>query len=201
MKDVFSLAGRKALVTGGSRGIGGAIVNPFSDHGAEVAFYHYRDEKNALQRVEKLREAGRAVHAIECDVSDEPKIAEMATWVGKNLGQVDILVNCAGIGGETPFPSITVGDWDRMLGVHLRGTFLVTRQFFEPMVSRSYGRIIDFSLQLAYKGGSRPGALLCGEGRHRRCHTRAFLRRRIARRDGQCHSSRPNRDRPTDGTK
>jgi 3-oxoacyl-[acyl-carrier protein] reductase len=154
MKDVFSLAGRKALVTGGSRGIGGAIVNPFSDHGAEVAFYHYRDEKNALQRVEKLREAGRAVHAIECDVSDEPKIAEMATWVGKNLGQVDILVNCAGIGGETPFPSITVGDWDRMLGVHLRGTFLVTRQFFEPMVSRSYGRIIAYSSQLAYKGAS-----------------------------------------------
>lgn len=57
MKDVFSLAGRKALVTGGSRGIGWAIVELFSDHGAEVAFYHYRDEKNALQRVEKLSEA------------------------------------------------------------------------------------------------------------------------------------------------
>lgn len=152
MKSTFSLAGRKALVTGGSRGIGGSIVDIFCEYGAEVALCHYGDEKNAAQRVEKLRTQGHVAHSMQCDVSDEASVAEMAGWAKGQLGQVDIVVNCAGIGGDKPFSSITVADWDRMLGVHLKGTFLVTRQFYEAMLSRKYGRIINFSSQLAYKG-------------------------------------------------
>lgn len=151
-KNAFSLAGRKALVTGGSRGIGGAIVDIFCEYGAEVALCHYDDEHNARSRVENLRAQGRVVHSMECDVSDEAHVAQMAAWATKELGQVDIVVNCAGIGGDKPFSSITVADWDRMLGVHLKGTFLVTRQFFDAMLGRKYGRVINFSSQLAYKG-------------------------------------------------
>ena len=62
------------------------------------------------------------------------------------------MVNCAGIGGDKPFAEISIGDWDRMLNVHLRGTFLVTRAFFPEMVERRWGRIINVASQLAYKG-------------------------------------------------
>ena len=65
---------------------------------------------------------------------------------------VDILVNCVEIGGDKAFADLTVAEWDRMIGVHLRGTFLVTHAFFADMVGRGYGRIILISSQLAYKG-------------------------------------------------
>ncbi|WP_414474739.1 SDR family NAD(P)-dependent oxidoreductase [Microvirga sp. M2] len=152
MSEIFSLAGRKALVTGGSRGIGAATVELFARNGAEVAFCHYHDETNADELVRRLESAGLRVHARSCDVASESEVAAMASWAEDRLGRVDILVNCAGIGGDKAFTDLTVPDWDRMLGVHLRGTFLVTQAFFRKMVERSYGRIINFASQLAYKG-------------------------------------------------
>jgi 3-oxoacyl-[acyl-carrier protein] reductase len=152
MSDTFSLAGRKALVTGGSGGIGGAIVELFANHGADVAFCHYGDADNASRRIDKMKEGNLVAHAIECDVSEESHVEVMAKWARDKLGHVDIVVNCAGIGGDKPFQDISVADWDRMLGVHLKGTFLVTRQFFADMVGRSFGRVINIASQLAYKG-------------------------------------------------
>lgn len=152
MSEIFSLAGQKALVTGGSRGIGAATVELFARNGAEVAFCHYHDERNAAELVGRLESEGLRVHARSCDVASEAEVAAMVSWAEDRLGRVDILVNCAGIGGDKAFTDLTVSDWDRMLGVHLRGTFLVTQAFFRKMVERSYGRIINFASQLAYKG-------------------------------------------------
>jgi 3-oxoacyl-[acyl-carrier protein] reductase len=152
MNDIFSLKGRKALVTGGSRGIGAAVVELFARHGAEVALCHFHDEANADALVDRLGGEGLSVHAMHCDVASETEVAEMAAWAERRLGHVDILVNCAGIGGDKSFTEITVADWDRMIGVHLRGTFLVTHAFFGKMIARSYGRVINFASQLAYKG-------------------------------------------------
>lgn len=150
--STFSLAGRKALVTGGSSGIGSGIVRLFADHGAEIVFCHLGDGERALKLAEDLSSTGAAVHSVECDVSDEGSVSALAEEAGRRLGQVDILVNCAGIGGDKPFTEITVRDWDRMIGVHLRGTFLVSRCFFAGMLERRYGRIINIASQLAYKG-------------------------------------------------
>ncbi len=152
MSEIFSLAGQKAVVTGGSRGIGAAIVELFARNGAEVAFCHHHDERNADELVGRLVSEGLRVHARSCDVASEAEVAAMVSWAEERLGRVEILVNCAGIGGDKAFTDLTVSDWDRMLGVHLRGTFLVTRAFFGKMVERSYGRIINFASQLAYKG-------------------------------------------------
>lgn len=148
----FSLEGRKALVTGGSRGIGGEVVELFARYGAEVAFCHYGDAANANALVSKLTAQGYKVFGIECDVADEASVDAMATWAKEKLGHVDILVNMAGIGGDKRFVDLTVADWDRMLGVHLRGHFLVTRQFFGAMLEKGYGRVINCSSQLAYRG-------------------------------------------------
>lgn len=149
----FSLQGRKALITGGSRGIGAAVVRLFADAGADVAICHFGDASGAETLGAEFRAAGRPLGVLECDVADEGQVAALAEWTATTLGQPDILVNCAGIGGkDKPFGDITVAEWDRMLGVNLRGVFLVTRAFFPGMVERRYGRIVNIASQLAYKG-------------------------------------------------
>ena len=152
MLETFSLAGRKALITGGSRGIGAGIVELFAEAGAELAFCHYRDAAEAQALVARLAAQGRKVHQTDCDVASESEVAKMVAWAERCLGHVDIVVNNAGIGGDTPLTKMSVEEWDRMIAVHLRGSFLVTRAFFGKMCERSYGRVISISSQLAYKG-------------------------------------------------
>ena len=150
--ESFSLAGRTAFVTGGNSGIGRAIVELFAAHGARIVIGQFQREAQAAEVVAPLKAKGADVSAVECDVSSEESVARAKTWCAKHVGAVDILVNCAGISGEAAFVDLTVADWDRMIGVHLRGTFLVTHAFFADMVARRYGRIILTSSQLAYKG-------------------------------------------------
>lgn len=152
MEGIFSLKGRRALVTGGSRGIGAAICELFARNGAEVAFLHYNDHANAERLSSRLAEGGLRLQGYSCDVASESDVAGAVNEVRKALGGADIVVNCAGIGGDKPFAEISVDDWDRMLNVHLRGTFLVTRAFFPDMVRQGWGRVINIASQLAYKG-------------------------------------------------
>ncbi|HWL71844.1 MAG TPA: SDR family NAD(P)-dependent oxidoreductase, partial [Geminicoccus sp.] len=91
--DPFSLAGRTALVTGGSRGIGGAIVELFARHGAKLALCHYGDETGAETLCRKLAGQGFQASATACDVANEDEVAALAAWARAELGQVDILVN------------------------------------------------------------------------------------------------------------
>lgn len=152
MLDVFSLAGRTALVTGGSRGIGAGIVELFLDAGARVAFCHYRDQAEAERLVEDLKSKGHAVDFIEADVGDAAAVDTLRDFAIEKLGHVDIVVNAAGISGDHPFADVRVEDFDRMIDVNLRGTFIVTQAFFQQMIERGHGRIINFASQLAYKG-------------------------------------------------
>lgn len=151
-EDIFSLAGRKAFITGGSRGIGAEIATLFSKAGAEVAICHYRDEANADELARAFEARGSKIHGYDCDVSDEEAVRTTALAVVDAIGPVDIVVNSAGIGGDRAFSDLTVGEWDRMIAVHLRGTFLVTHAFFDGMVERGWGRVINVASQLAYKG-------------------------------------------------
>ncbi|TPE49288.1 SDR family NAD(P)-dependent oxidoreductase [Amaricoccus solimangrovi] len=153
MQTPLTLAGRRALVTGGSRGIGAAIARLFAEAGAEVAICHLGDAAGAGSLGAEFAARGRTLRAMECDVADETAVRAMAAWAGETLAAVDILVNCAGIGGrDKPFEEMTVAEWDRMLGVNLRGVFLVTHAFYPGMIARRYGRIVNIASQLAYKG-------------------------------------------------
>jgi 3-oxoacyl-[acyl-carrier protein] reductase len=152
MKADGKLGGRKALVSGGSRGIGAAIVRSFAAEGAEVALLHLGDRDNAGRLVGLLDEQRRRALALECDVADPAAVAAAIGEIEGALGRVDILVNCAGIVDQTPFEQITVEHWDRMIAVHLRGTFLMAQAVWPGMVARGFGRIINFASQVAYKG-------------------------------------------------
>ncbi len=153
MKKTFDLSGRRAVVTGGSRGIGAAIAESFVEYGAQVAICHVNDEAGAQALSHRLSEQGMSVHTASCDVSDTAAVKEFYGWTQEVLGDVDIVVNSAGVGGgDRPFSETGDDDWDRIVGINLRGTMLVTRAFFGGMVAREYGRVINIASQLAYKG-------------------------------------------------
>ncbi len=146
------LQGRKAVVTGGSRGIGGAIVAAFAREGAEVAFCHDGDNDNAAAVLDAARAAGQRVHAAECDVADAAAAGAFWADAERTLGQVDILVNNAGIGGDSPFEAITLEVFDRMIAVNLRALFHFAQLAAPGMRARRWGRIINIASQLAYRG-------------------------------------------------
>jgi 3-oxoacyl-[acyl-carrier protein] reductase len=149
------LAERTALITGGSRGIGRAIALAFAAEGCDIAFCHVGDVEQAAQTCEHIQHYGQQAISIDCDVSDEQAVNAMVSRVTHDLGHIDIVVNCAGISGDNSFESLTVAQWDRMINVHLRGTFLVTHACYPAMMERGWGRIINIASQLAYKGAPR----------------------------------------------
>ena len=153
MSAVFDLTGRRAVVTGGCRGIGAAIAEIFVAHGAQVAICHVNDDAGAVALNERLAKDGQSVHVATCDVSDRRAVKDFGTWCRSKLGGVDIVVNSAGVGGgDRPFAETTDDDWDRVVGINLQGTMLVTREFFGEMLAQKFGRVINIASQLAYKG-------------------------------------------------
>ena len=148
------LRGRVALITGASSGIGRGVAVAFARQGARVAV-NYPDpaERPAAEAVCGLiDEAGGEAIAIEADVSVEDDVARMVRSTRDAFGGIDILVNNAGIAHTAPIQDIPVATWDRLIAVHLRGTFLTTRLVLPGMYEAGFGRIINTASQLAYKG-------------------------------------------------
>jgi 3-oxoacyl-[acyl-carrier protein] reductase len=146
------LAGKNAIVTGGSRGIGRAIALLFAEHGADIAFNHYRDDDKAKETATEIEALGRRVHHAHCDVSSVAEIREFYSGAVGALGDIGILVNNAGHNVTANFEDITEDEHDRMFGVHVKGTFFTTQAAFVDMKARGEGRIINVTSQLAYKG-------------------------------------------------
>lgn len=147
-----ALGGRKALVTGASRGIGRAIALAFANEGADVAVNYRSHSSEAEEVVRQIRGIGRSAIAVQADVSVEDPVRRMVELVNSEFGRIDILVNNAGFVTLAPVESMEVTTWDEMIGTHLRGTFLVTRMVLPGMLEREDGRIINISSQLGQIG-------------------------------------------------
>lgn len=149
------LKGRTALVTGGNTGIGRAIALAYAREGADVAFTWIEREDQATSLAADIVGLGRKALAIRCDVTQEADVvAGIAGTIG-TLGSLDILVSNAGIQRPQPITEMTVADWDRMMAVHLRGAFLVSREAAKHMVPRKRGWMIFTCSQLGYIGRER----------------------------------------------
>jgi 3-oxoacyl-[acyl-carrier protein] reductase len=143
---------RRALVTGGSRGIGGAIATAFAAEGADVAFCHDDDPEGASVVAAAIRSHGRRALAVQCDVADDAAVQRFWTESESVLGPIDILINNAGIGGEQPFDLIDLALFDRMIAVNLRALFHFAKLATPGMRAKRWGRIVNIASQLAYKG-------------------------------------------------
>ena len=147
-----SLSGKTALVTGASSGIGAAVATALAANGATV-WVNHPDEATADSAeavVTSISESGGAAQTIQADVSNESDVLAMFSTLGS--GPLDILVNNAGIAHSSPVETLDVEDFDRLIGVHLRGTFLCTRSALKMMYAQNSGRIINTASQLAYIG-------------------------------------------------
>jgi 3-oxoacyl-[acyl-carrier protein] reductase len=143
-----------AVVTGGAKGIGRAICETLADAGATVVVADI-DGRGAEETAGLLSRPGRAVTA---DVSSEKSVAGLYEEVMAAYGRVDILVNNAGICRMIPILDITVSEWDKILAVNLRGTFLMSREAFRIMKEQGSGKIVSIASAAAKIGGLAAGA-------------------------------------------
>jgi 3-oxoacyl-[acyl-carrier protein] reductase len=147
------LAGRRALVTGASRGIGRAIAQAFAGEGAHVAIAYGASPAKAEETVASITAAGGKAFPVHLDVSDEASIASGFAESLEGLGGLDILVSNAGVMLEKPLLETTAADYDRVMGVNLRGVFLVGREGLRILRGQGEGgRVINVASDLGYFG-------------------------------------------------
>ncbi|MBM6546672.1 3-oxoacyl-ACP reductase FabG [Janibacter sp. YIM B02568] len=135
---------RTAVVTGAARGIGKAIALRFAHDGHKVAVVDL-DEAACQGTVDEITAAGGQAIAVGADVSDEEQVAAAFERIAAELGAPTILVNNAGIIRDNMLFKMTTDDWDAVMGVHLRGAFLMTKACQAFMTQEKYGRIVNLS--------------------------------------------------------
>jgi len=147
------LEGKCAVVTGGSRGIGRSIAIGLAEAGANVAV-NYRERREAAEEVSAdIRKLGRRAIAVQADVSAPADVERLAAMVEQELGEVEILVNNAGITRVKKLEGLTEADFDEMVRVNLKPAFLLTQRVLPAMRMRRWGRIINLSSVAAQTGG------------------------------------------------
>jgi len=139
-----SLAGKVALVTGASRGIGEALALELAAQGADVALAA-RNPGPAEDVAARVRDLGVKAHVLALDVSDPEQVTAAAADIGKALGKVSILVNNAGVTRDGLLIRMKPEDWDEVLRINLGGAFHCTRVFGKDMMRARWGRIINIS--------------------------------------------------------
>lgn len=152
MKDM--LKDKVALVTGASRGIGKAIAINLAANGAKVAVNYSSSESSALEVAEIIKKNGGTAEIFKARVNVESEVEEMFTAVEKSIGVVDILVNNAGITKDNLLMRMKTEEWDSVIDVNLKGTFLCTRRAVKGMMKNRYGKIINISSVVGFAGNA-----------------------------------------------
>ena len=158
------LKDKVAFVTGGNSGIGRAVALAYAGEGADVVIAWHHDTAAATQLVHEIEAMKRRAIALQVDVCDETSVQHTCAHAIEHMGRIDILVNNAGIQKSQSIFDTQVEDFDRMLAVHLRGAFLVSRELARPMCQRHDGRIINVCSQLGYIGRGEYTAYSAAKG-------------------------------------
>jgi len=159
----MKLSGKVAVVTGAGQGLGEAIAVRFAREGAAVMINDFNPE-TAARTAEQVRAAGARAAVTVGSVTDEALVKEMMERAAKELGGLGILVNNAGITRDKLLRDLTVDDWDAVINLNLRGTFLCSKYATPHMVAAKWGRVINMSSRahLGNKGQTNYSASKAG---------------------------------------
>ncbi len=147
------LTGKVALVTGASLGIGRATAVALGRAGADIAVNFRTHQAEASEVCAQIESGGRRAVPVKADISVAGEVRDMVAAVGRQLGEISILVNNAGITRPQPLDAITEQDWDEIIAINLKSVFLVTQAVLPGMRKRRWGRIINLSSVAAQLGG------------------------------------------------
>ena len=152
------LLGKTSIVTGGAMGIGREIALRLARDGSDIAVVDIEKE-GGQKAADEVRSMGRKSVFLEVDVTRWDQVRAMVDGVRKNFGKVDILVNSAGIVGPlVPLWEYSVEDWDRVMAVNLRGTFLCCKAVIVPMLEQKRGRIVNIASMAGKEGNPKMNA-------------------------------------------
>ena len=146
----MKLEGRVAIVTGAAKGIGWGIAKIFVQEGAKVAVVDW-DEENGNKTAAELKAAGGDTIFIKCDVSKEDEVRAMTQKTLQTYQRIDVLVNNAGVGVYKAFMDASLADWDRALGVNLKGQVFCSREAVPQMQKQGKGAIVNISSVHAFQ--------------------------------------------------
>ena len=142
---MFSLRGKVAVVTGGSRGIGKSICLKMAESGADVALVYATNEAKANEAVEEISAFGHKVTAYKCDVSQDLEVKELIRKILSEFGRIDVLVNNAGIREDKLAFNMDYASFDKVIQTNLAGAFNMIHHTYLNFVKNNSGRIINIS--------------------------------------------------------
>ncbi|HMH12647.1 MAG TPA: SDR family NAD(P)-dependent oxidoreductase [Edaphobacter sp.] len=160
IRKLFDLSGRVALITGAGVGFGEAISLGFADYGCDIAASDLNID-NPLRTADRVRQKGRRAIALKANVAVPEDVTAMVDETVRELGGVDILVNCAGIPQHDPAELTPLDTWDRVLNINLRGTFLCCQAAARVMLQKGSGVIVNFSSIAGMVGVGRGANAYC----------------------------------------
>jgi 3-oxoacyl-[acyl-carrier protein] reductase len=143
---------KRVIVTGATKGLGRAIARSFASEGAWVAVNYSSDEQSAARTESELAQLTPKFMLLKADVTSKSDVEKMVKNVLAQWEYVDILVNNAGIIRDKLLMFLDEDDWDRVINVNLKGTYLCSRAILKTMISRKFGRIINITSPSALKG-------------------------------------------------
>jgi 3-oxoacyl-[acyl-carrier protein] reductase len=159
-----TLAGKSAIVTGAASGIGRAIAIALSQEGCSLFLVDRAPLEKTAAVANTIAAAGGNALAVRADVADEAQVVSAVAEASSRFGKLDIIVNNAGIMIEKPLLDTTSGDFDAVIGVNLKGAFLVGREALRHMVRQRSGRIINIASELAYLGRANTSVYCASKG-------------------------------------
>ena len=161
--DKFSLAGKVALVTGGSYGIGFAIASALAKAGAKIAF-NCRSEEHLQKALADYKASGIDAKGYICDVTQEDKVKALVANIEKTLGTIDILVNNAGIIKRIPMCDMTVEEFSQVVNIDLVAPFIVSKAVIPGMIKKGHGKIINICSMMSELGRETVSAYAAAKG-------------------------------------
>ena len=141
----MELEGKVALVTGAAKRLGRSLALALAERGAEVAVHYHASEREAHELLAQLKRAGGKPIAVPGDVSRAADVDRIVEAAMQAFGRIEILINCAAVFYRTPFATLTEADWDRVVGVNLKGPFLLCRRVGEIMLRQGRGKILNLA--------------------------------------------------------